>query len=118
LTLTPEQKRAGRLFRDAAQAALDALNEASPPGAAVLVTWRVVRHECPAAGGASTGISLREHYETSPDGAFGWLWKDGRCVPCGLTVRTARGRLLVVTDHSARERQASARPGDPRQPRP
>lgn len=65
--LTPEQKLAGRAFRDARQHALDVLNAASPPGRYALAFWRVVRHECRAAGGVSVGITLRERYELSPE---------------------------------------------------
>jgi hypothetical protein len=96
VTLTPAEKLAGRAFRDAGQAALDKLNEASPPGSFVLVLWRVVRHECSAAGGASIGITLREHRQESPEHRFAWIWKDGRCPGCVLAVRTRKGRFLVV----------------------
>ena len=57
---------AGRAFRDARQRALDVLNLASPPDAYVMTFWRVVRHGCPAARGASIGVTLRERYELSP----------------------------------------------------
>jgi hypothetical protein len=67
MTLTPSEKQAGRAFRDASQAVLDALNEASPPHEFALVFWRVVRHECRTADGASIGVSLREHREESPE---------------------------------------------------
>lgn len=111
--LTALEKQAGRAFRDVRQAVLDALNEADPPGEFVLPLWRVVRHECPAAGGASTGITLREVNEPSPaylacycstvgqagpdfphgdcDGAkvvsaagrFAFIWKEGKCSGAG-----------------------------------
>jgi hypothetical protein len=64
--LTSEQKLAGRAFRDSRQRALNELNADRPPGRYVQPFWRVVRHECPAARGASIGISLRERYEPSP----------------------------------------------------
>lgn len=67
MPLTDSQKRAGRLFRASRQAALDKLNTQQPPGKLVLTAWRVVRHPCPAAGGASTGVTLREHCEPSPE---------------------------------------------------
>ena len=67
MPLSRTEKQAGRAFRDARQAALDARNEADPPGVFVLPLWRVVCHECPAAGGASTGITLREVCEPSPE---------------------------------------------------
>lgn len=75
MLLNAAEKQAGRAFRDARQALLDARNEADPPGVFVLPLWRVVRHECPAAGSASTGITLREVCEPSPE--F-WLCRCGR----------------------------------------
>ena len=64
MELSQVQKRAGRAWRDNRQAALD---ELTGPDQWVLVLWRVVRHPCPAAGGASVGIVLREHREPSPE---------------------------------------------------
>jgi hypothetical protein len=65
--LSDVEKQAGRAFRDARQAALNTRNAADPPGVFVMTFWRVVRHECPAANGASTGITLREVCEPSPE---------------------------------------------------
>lgn len=116
--LTAEEKAVGRAFRDARQAVLDARNEQDPPGVFVLPLWRVVRHECPAAVGASVGITLREHCEPSPEyldgipgtgvsarvvaaaGQFAFMWKEGKCSGsgCGLAVRTRRGRFIVTAD--------------------
>ncbi len=109
MPLTSREKPAGRLFRAVWQASLDALNEKNPPDVFALPLWRVVRHECPAAGGASTGITLREHCDLSPvyrvcycgvlgpagpdfphascqgskvvaaDGRFAFIWKEGKC---------------------------------------
>jgi hypothetical protein len=124
--LTALEKQAGRAFRDAAQAVLDSRNRLDPPGVFVLPLWRVVRHECPAAGGASIGITLREECEESPEywgcycgtvttwgtpnfphedcdgssviavvGRFAFVWKEGKCSGCGLTVRTRRGRFVA-----------------------
>jgi hypothetical protein len=111
MPLSRTEKQAGRAFRDARQAALDARNEADPPDVFVLPLWRVVRHECPAAGGASTGITLREVYEPSPGfpgedanviagGRFAFIWKEGKCsgAGCGLAARTRRGRFVVAAD--------------------
>lgn len=113
MPLTAEEKAAGRAFRDARQAVLDARNAADPPGVFVLPLWRVVRHECPAANGASVGITLREHCEPSPAylacycgavgaaggyfphddcdgskvisaaGQFAFMWKEGKCSGSG-----------------------------------
>jgi hypothetical protein len=126
--LSPVEKKAGRVFREARQAALDARNAADPPGGFALVYWRVPRHECKAAGGASTGVTLRENYELSPayrvcycgvaapqgpdfphrdcdggkviaaDGQFAFIWKEGRCSGCGLVVRTRTGRFVIAAD--------------------
>ncbi len=128
MPLTAEEKAVGRAFRDACQAPLDARNEADPPGVLVLPLWRVVRHECPAAGGASIGITLRETCERSPEyracccgaveptgryfphpdcdgskvvaagGRFAWTWKEGKCSGCGLTARAGHGHFIVCAD--------------------
>jgi hypothetical protein len=109
--LSATEKQVGRAFRDARQAVLDELNERDPPDVFALVLWRVVRHECPKAGEASIGITLREVCERSPeyrepgsakvvaaDGRFAFVWKEGKCSGCGLTVRTRRGRVTVPAD--------------------
>jgi hypothetical protein len=144
VTLTPVQKKAGRAFRAERQAALDALNGREPPGQPVLVFWRVVRHECPEAGGASTCVTLREHRETSP--AY-WVCYCGVVSPLipgsfphsdcdGGKMVTAEGQftftwkeghcsgcglvlrsragISAVSDHQTRDGQASAHRGDPR----
>jgi hypothetical protein len=130
MPLSAREKQAGRLFRDASQAVLNGRNRADPPGVFVLPLWRVVRHECPAAGAASIGITLREHYELSPEfrvvgrdlypavpglreavpakvvaaaGRFAFIWKEGKCsgAECGLAVRTRTGRFVVTADRLA-----------------
>lgn len=131
MALAPAEKKAGRAFREASQLVLDARNEASPPGQYALVFHRVVRHDCPAAGGTSTGVTLREHYEPSPeywvcycgavstwswhfphqdcDGGkvivaadeFAWIWKEGKCSGCELVVRTKLGRFVIAADRPA-----------------
>jgi hypothetical protein len=145
MPLTPDQKAALRVFRDASQALLNGLNLIDPPGMSAHVFHRVVRHECADADGASVGITLREVREESPEfqmvygklypvqkqgiplgvpakvvaaaGEFAWLWKEGRCSGCGLAVRTAKGRYVVSADHPARERrQAGPHHHDPRLP--
>jgi hypothetical protein len=137
MPLTALEKQAGRAFRNARQAALDARNDREPPDVFVLPLWRVVRHECPAANGASTGITLREVCELSPEylaglpgtgvsakvvaaaGRFAFVWKEGKCSGsgCGLAARTRRGRFVVsadrLPDHGrtpGERRQASAHP--------
>lgn len=119
MPLTPLEKTAGRAFRDDRQRALDDLNAARPPGMLALPVWHVVRHECPAAGGASVGISLREVREDSPEyqsgipgtgvsarvicaaGRFAFIWKEGKCSGCGQAVRTKHGRFDVRADRPA-----------------
>ena len=126
--LTDEEKRAGRLFRGQCQEALDQLNADDPPHGAVLPFWRVVRHECEDAAGASVGITLREHRLASPpyrvchcgtvgtdgpdfphrdcdggkvvaaDGLFAFIWKEGRCAGCGRVVRSKAGRVVLAAD--------------------
>jgi hypothetical protein len=136
--LTSAEKQAGRAFREARQAALDLLNEASPPDEYVLPFWRVVRHECPAEHGASIGITLHGCYELSPEyrvcycgrigpfgpyfphwdcdgnkvlsaaGRFAWIWKKGKCSGCGLVVRTRKGRVVLAADRAADHGRASS----------
>lgn len=119
MPLTSLEKAAGRAFRDGRQQALDDLNATRPPDLFALPVWHVVRHECPAAGGASVGINLREVREDSPvwldglpgtgvsakviiaAGRFAFIWKEGKCSGCGQAVRTKRGRFAVQADRPA-----------------
>jgi hypothetical protein len=126
--LTPEEKAAGRMFRALCQGGLDAENRESPPHGFALPYWRVVRHECEPAAGASIGITLREHRLASPvyrvcycgtvgtdapdfphwdcdgskvvaaDGLFAFMWKEGRCAGCGRVVRSRIGRVVIAAD--------------------
>jgi hypothetical protein len=128
--LTQAEKVAGRLFRDAQRDALAKLNKEDPPGILAQVFWHVVRHECSARNGISTGITLREVRAGSPDywicycsvvgeaapdfphrdcqggrvaapgGLFAFTWKEGKCSGCGRTVRSRDGRF-EVTDRSS-----------------
>jgi hypothetical protein len=131
VTLTDDEKQAGRMFRAHRQGLLDDLNAARPPHGAALAVWRVVRHECAARGGASVGITLREHRAASPeyrvcycgavgatsaefphydcdgskvlaaDGLFTWIWREGGCAGCGRVVRSSTGRFAVAADRPA-----------------
>lgn len=144
MALSQVQKRAGREFRAARQAALDELNAEQPPGQLVLAVWRVVRHPCPDADGASTGIVMREHREASPEYWVCYCSTVEPLVPyffphkdCdGGKMVTAEGQftflwkeghcsgcglvlrsaggLTRVSDSPSRDRQASAHPGDSR----
>jgi hypothetical protein len=142
MPLTDSQKKAGRAFRSGRQAALDELNATQPPGRFMLTVWRVPRHPCPAAGGASTGVTLREHREASPEY---WVCYCGTVEPfvkyvfphedCqGGKMVAAEGQFLFlwkeghcsgcglalrsrtglteVSDHQTRDGQASAHPGN------
>lgn len=80
MTLTDLEKQAGRRFRDTRQAVLDELNRGYPAEGLADPLLRVVRHQCPARRGASTGIALREHYETS---AEYWVCYCGVIAPKG-----------------------------------
>jgi hypothetical protein len=129
--LTPTEKKAGKAFREASQLILNDRNRQDPPGQFAVVFHRVVRHNCPAAAGVSTGTVLREHYEESPEywvcycgavstwswhfphwdcqggkvavaaGQFAWIWKEGKCSGCGLVVRTKLGRFVIAADRPA-----------------
>jgi len=144
MSLTTGEKAAGRLFRQRTQDRLTRLCRFAPAGAPCTPFIRVYHHACQAQGGANTGLGLHEHYETSPAyrvmpggyvreispdevavtalsvvlaGTFAFIWKEGSCAECGLTVRSPEGRLVVAAARPPRERpyherQASARPGD------
>ena len=109
----------------------------------MLAVWRVPRHPCRAAGGASIGITLREHREASP--AY-WVCYCGVVSPLipgtfphgdcdGGRMVTAEGQftflwkegrcsgcglvlrsrdgLTEVSDHPSCDGQASPHRGDP-----
>lgn len=63
--LTPEEKAAGRAFRDAAQARLLDSFANSPPDHTVPNFIALFRHACPKRG-RSTALELHEQYEMSP----------------------------------------------------
>jgi len=67
VALSDTEKKVGREWRDQQFAALSLLNQVSPPDLTVLSTHRYVRHDCPARGGVSFALELREHYERSPE---------------------------------------------------
>jgi hypothetical protein len=128
VTLTSLQKAAGRQFRQDQLSLLRERNQTSPPGMYVMALWRVPRHDCPVAGGTSTGTTLRERYDLSPEyrvcycsmvgataryfphddcdgskvaapaGLFAFVWKEGRCSGCGLTSRSGDGLVVLAAD--------------------
>lgn len=107
MALTPEEKQAGRLFRDTCQAELVAQVEAKPPTYIVPNWIAVYRHPCPARGNRSTALELHEVYRQSPEypqygvpaGRFGFIARAGSCRACGHTAGSRAGRLV-----DARER--------------
>jgi hypothetical protein len=66
MALTDLGKKAGRVFRAGCQHVLDEMNREQQPAGEADPLHRVVRHACPAQGGASVGIELAEHREISP----------------------------------------------------
>lgn len=64
--LTEAEKAAARAWRDAQMQALAARNEAEPPGMALPVFLRHVRHECEGRPGRSVSFHFREVYLPSP----------------------------------------------------
>lgn len=64
--LEPEEKVAGRLFRDSAQLDLDQLNAATPARYPVPSFLAVYRHICPGRQELSTALELREVWVPSP----------------------------------------------------
>ncbi len=103
--LTADEKRVGRAFRAAAEAELARFFKEDPPTYTVLSVLGVLRHECPARGGVSTGLELREVYLRSPadeparipEGRFAFVYRKGRCRFCGQTARSSSGRLIDGT---------------------
>lgn len=81
-------------FRGIQRRALAVVNESTPPDITVSVFVRQYRHNCPAQGGRSVALELREHYAFSPGKRFGFIWTEGRCTPCGMTARSGTGRLV------------------------
>lgn len=131
--LTPEEKSAGKLFRDSC-----ALLLAEVPSEARCSTFTVwYRHACRDDGQGSTwGMRLRQHYWTSPEyqvegewgkwktakpvttipaGRFAFIFRWGRCSRCGLMVRSGAGRFVIAADSPPEkgavvERQPANRP--------
>ena len=66
MSLEPEEKVAGRLFRDRSQADLDDFRATTVPDFDVPFFIAIYRHLCPARDFASMALELREVYVTSP----------------------------------------------------
>lgn len=123
MPLTASEKIAGRDFRDRCWKWLEARN--AMPGLAVCspyITW--YRHECAGKLGTQS-LRLREHYWSSPlmavtkppqdpsaaefitPGLFIFIWREGHCGTCDLTVRSGRGRFaLRITELGKLEKGA------------
>lgn len=65
MSLEPEEKVAGRLFRVQQQQFLDDVNADEPPTHWVPHVLALLRHRCPARDGRSTALELREVYIAS-----------------------------------------------------
>ncbi len=100
MTFTPQEKQAGRAFRDAAQNELLATFETNLPTHTVPNFIALFRHNCEARGGRSSPLELKEVYRFSPaygsipSGRFGFIYKEGKCRYCGDTARSRAGRLV------------------------
>lgn len=66
MALEPEEKIAGRLFRDRCQRDLAEFRANVPPVFDVPFFIAIYRHLCPARGNASMALELREIYVSSP----------------------------------------------------
>lgn len=121
MSLTPSERKAGRLFRDGWLTKLAAM----PPAVPCSPFIREYRHACPAAGGVSVAVRMREHPERSPEywvcycsavaeqgrnfphedcqggrvvapeGLFVFTWVEGKCPKCSLTARSLQGRFAL-----------------------
>lgn len=101
--LSPQEKAAGRRFRDTAQADLEASLRSNPPTFLVPGVIAAYRHDCPGRAGRTLALELREVYVSSPAypdlavpaGRFAFTYRVGRCIRCGATARCETGRLVV-----------------------
>lgn len=130
--LTALERQAGRRFRAECNSKY-LLHPSQRPDAYCTPFIRNYRHECPARGGASTALALHEQYELSPEydvapgpdgdvftkvpegaerldwdvrvraGLFAFIWKQGECPACHLTVRSRTGRVVLAADRPPAE---------------
>lgn len=98
MALTAPEKAAARAFLARLGQDLAAAGPAAPCSPYI----REYRHSCPARGGASVCLRLREEYRDSPArpgaaaGAFAAFWREGECPACGLAVRSTLSRLFLA----------------------
>jgi hypothetical protein len=104
MTLTSLQKAAGRRFRAVAQFTLDQGFHTHPPDYTVPHYLGVIRHPCAGRDDRSTGLVVREVYQTSPAdgdipaGLFAFTYRAGKCPHCGATARSRTGRVVIAAD--------------------
>lgn len=102
MALTEAEKVAGRRFRAESERYLAGLNTNEPPTFVALHLLGVFRHQCRRRNDNSTAIELKERYLTSPiypseevpAGRFGYIYREGRCLNCGATARSEKGRVV------------------------
>jgi hypothetical protein len=97
-SLTPAEKAAGRVFRDAACAALTALHSASPADLSFPVVVHHPRHLCAALDDRSISFECREVYQLSPDGIFAFIYKEGKCRHCQITSRSQDWLFVLAAE--------------------
>lgn len=126
MTLTSEEKIAGRRFRDDQQSLLTESITAEPPTYTPPSFVGLFRHPCAKRGDRSTAMELKEIYTPSPayyvadgaaelgaemdikgegvgstvveEGRFAFIYKSGKCAGCGQTARSKAGRLVDAYD--------------------
>jgi hypothetical protein len=108
VSLTPDEKACGRLFRDFCQAAL--LNGITadafcPP----YIVW--YRHECkPGERSVQSGtraMYLKQVYVLSsgceahgvPEGLFAYVYRFGQCPRCDFRVRSGTARFVIAAEN-------------------
>lgn len=101
--LTAEEKAAGRVFREAQQAALEALNVSDPTDYTPPNFLSIYRHNCAKRNGVSTALNLHEVYVLSEDGRFAWIFKEGRCGSCHQTARSKTGKVADAHERAPME---------------
>lgn len=108
--LSPEEKEAGRKFRDRAIKLMEMAFSELPDTAEVRPLYlNFVRHNCPRNKGRTWAVQMKEFIVFSPEMAvrgtiveealFGYVWRIGFCL-CGYAVRSDGGRVVLVADRA------------------
>lgn len=99
MSLSPEERLEGREFRKRARQLMEQAFAEMPDTTEVRpVFLNFVRHQCSKHAGRTWAVQMREFIVFSPGEAlFGYIWRAGSC-PCGFTVRSAGGRLVLAGD--------------------